>query len=53
MKRTPHRKQKKLALKRAIVRELTQRELTTVDGATCDWVPWPRPGDCINPVYSA
>jgi hypothetical protein len=53
MKRTQHTKQKKLALKRAIVLELTQRELGRVDGGTCFiWWPWPG-GDCTNPVYSA
>ena len=55
MKRTQHSKQKKLALKRAVVRELTQRDLGRVDGGTdLIWWPWPWPGgDCTNPVYSA
>jgi hypothetical protein len=53
MKRTKHGdKHKKLVLKRAIVRELTQRDLGRVDGGTDFRWPWPQ-GDCHNPVYSA
>ncbi len=51
MKRTQTSK-KKLALKRAIVRQLGERELSRADGGT-DCRYFIGPNECLNPVYSA